>query len=162
MRLCNQCCCGKAMVLQNLCVFVDLGIQNEMSMNHSHLWPVPLYNIFPHYLINGTIFEKNKKLLNVKCFHFLYKFLWNIFHSKKNWASYDQICIGLHVKNPLVLCDFNDIWIFRQIFEKYSNIKFYENPSSVSRVVPCGRMDGRTDMTKLTVAFRNFANAPKN
>ena len=22
--------------------------------------------------------------------------------------------------------------------------------------------DGRTDMTKLTVAFRNFANAPKN
>jgi hypothetical protein len=24
------------------------------------------------------------------------------------------------------------------------------------------RMDGRTDMTKLIVAFRNFANAPKN
>jgi hypothetical protein len=23
-------------------------------------------------------------------------------------------------------------------------------------------MDGQTDMTKLTVAFRNFANAPKN
>jgi len=23
-------------------------------------------------------------------------------------------------------------------------------------------VDGRTDMTKLTVAFRNFANAPKN
>ena len=23
-----------------------------------HLWPVPFYNIFPHYLINGTIFEK--------------------------------------------------------------------------------------------------------
>jgi len=25
-----------------------------------------------------------------------------------------------------------------------------------------GRTDGRTDMRKLTVAFRNFANAPKN
>jgi len=25
-----------------------------------------------------------------------------------------------------------------------------------------GRTDGRTDMTKLTVTFRNFANAPKN
>jgi len=24
------------------------------------------------------------------------------------------------------------------------------------------RVDGRTDMTKLTVAFRNFANAPKH
>jgi len=25
-----------------------------------------------------------------------------------------------------------------------------------------GRKDGQTDMTKLIVAFRNFANAPKN
>ena len=25
-----------------------------------------------------------------------------------------------------------------------------------------GQADGRTDMTKLTVAFRNFAKAPKN
>ena len=39
---------------------------------------------------------------------------------------------------------------FRKI---YSNFKFNDNPSSGSRVVPCGR----TDVTKLTVAFRNFA-----
>jgi hypothetical protein len=23
-----------------------------------YLWPAPLYKMFPHYLINGTIFEK--------------------------------------------------------------------------------------------------------
>ena len=45
----------------------------------------------------------------------------------------------------------------RQIFEKYSSIKFHENPSSESRV-PCGR----TDITKHIVAFRNFSNGPKN
>ena len=45
----------------------------------------------------------------------------------------------------------------RLIFEKSSNIKFHENPLSGSRAVPCGR----TDMTKLMVAFRNFANAPE-
>jgi hypothetical protein len=45
----------------------------------------------------------------------------------------------------------------RQFFEKYSNIKFCENPSSGSCVVPCGR----TNITNLIVAFRNFANAPK-
>ena len=45
----------------------------------------------------------------------------------------------------------------RQIFEKHSNIKFHEDASGGSRVVPCGRRAGRTDMTKLTVAFRNFA-----
>jgi hypothetical protein len=44
-----------------------------------------------------------------------------------------------------------------KILEKFSNLKFHENPSSCSRVVPCGR----TDMKELIVAFRNFANAPK-
>jgi hypothetical protein len=44
----------------------------------------------------------------------------------------------------------------RQIFEKVSSIKFHENPSSGSRVVPCGQ----TDMKKPVVAFRNIANAP--
>ena len=43
-----------------------------------------------------------------------------------------------------------------QIFEKSSNIKFHENVSSGS-----GRTYRRTDMTKLIVDFRNFANAPK-
>ena len=46
-----------------------------------------------------------------------------------------------------------------QIFEKYSNIKFHENPSSGSRVVPWGRTDRQTDMTKLIVAFRLKADA---
>ena len=58
----------------------------------------------------------------------------------------------------------------RPTFEKYTNIKFNENRSSGTPVVPCERTDreaGRqadrqTDMTKLIVAFRNFANAPKD
>jgi len=49
-----------------------------------------------------------------------------------------------------------------QIFEKYSNIKFHENPSGGSRVVPCGQMEGWTDVMKLIVTFCNFANASKN
>jgi predicted DNA-binding WGR domain protein len=55
----------------------------------------------------------------------------------------------------------------RLIFEKYSNMKFHENPSRGSGVfVPWGRIDGRTYgqrvMTKLIVTFRNCVNAPKN
>jgi len=54
----------------------------------------------------------------------------------------------------------------RQIFEKFSNAKFNENPSSVSQDIPCGRTDRRTDrhddarnrffailLTRLTKAF---------
>jgi len=51
--------------------------------------------------------------------------------------------------------------ISRHIFEKSSNIKFHENPSSGSRVVPCGQTDRQTGITKLTVAVRNFVNVPK-
>jgi len=47
-------------------------------------------------------------------------------------------------------------------FQKYFNTKLRDNPSSGSRFDPCRRMDGQTDMTKLIVAFRKFANAPKN
>jgi hypothetical protein len=46
----------------------------------------------------------------------------------------------------------------QQIFEKSSNIKFKENPLPARRVVPCGR----TDMTKLIVAFHNFPKVGKN
>ena len=38
-----------------------------------------------------------------------------------------------------------------QIFEKYSNIKFHENTSSERVFVLCGRTEGQTDITKLTV-----------
>jgi hypothetical protein len=50
----------------------------------------------------------------------------------------------------------------KQIFE--SPLKYQVSSKSVqwSRVVPCERTDGQTDMTKLRVAFGNFANAPKN
>jgi hypothetical protein len=53
-----------------------------------------------------------------------------------------------------------ELEISQRIFEKSSNIKFNENLSSGSRVVSCRQTDGRTDMTKVIVAFRNFANAP--
>ena len=70
--------------------------------------------------------------------------------------------VGLHVKYPLFLSDFIETWIFRQIFEEYSNINFGENPSGGRRAVWCGRAGGRrTDMTKPVVCLRNFANAPK-
>lgn len=45
--------------------------------------------------------------------------------------------------------------------KKYANIKFHGNPSSGSRVFPCGRIDGRTYMAKLILTFHIFANGSK-
>jgi len=47
----------------------------------------------------------------------------------------------------------------RQIYAKYAEIKFNENPSCGSRVVACGQRDRQT---RLIAGFRNFAKAPKN
>jgi len=80
---------------------------------------------------------------------------------RRNEQDMTEMCIGLHVKyrcySALVLMKLE---FSGQIFEKSSNTKFYENPPSGSRVIPYGRTDRWTDMTKLIVAFRNFANDP--
>jgi len=53
-----------------------------------------------------------------------------------------------------------------QIFEKYTKAKIHKNLGSGSRLVSCGRTDGRLDgqtgMTKPMVVFRSFAKTSKN
>jgi hypothetical protein len=65
-------------------------------------------------------------------------------------------------KVSTTLVRFERILSFFDLLSKNSNIKFHENPSSGSLVVPRRQRDGWTDMTKLIVAFRNFAKEPKN
>jgi hypothetical protein len=57
-----------------------------------------------------------------------------------------KMCVGLHVKCPLLFFNFNETSHFWTVFrKKLSNIKFRENPSSGSRIVPCGQKDGGMD-----------------
>jgi len=93
-------------------------------------------------------------------------FVWNISHSKK-WVRYDHKCtVSLSSRTIYSFLIWTKLGFSRQILKKYLNIFFFfvENPSSGSRVVPCGQTatDRRTYMTKLIVAFHNYANAPKN
>jgi len=68
--------------------------------------------------------------------------------------------IGLHVKYPFFWSDFNETWILSTIFWKILECRI--SCKSVQWEPSCSvRSDGRTDMTKLIVAFHNFANAPK-
>ena len=59
---------------------------------YCHLWPTSLYNIFPHFLIKGTIFEKKKKFAvhKICVLNFSTTSAWNISHSRQKWTIYDN------------------------------------------------------------------------
>jgi hypothetical protein len=69
-RSCNHRYSGKAIsITYSECVFVALGIQAyKAHAPYCYLRPAPLYNILPHYLINGKIFERGKKVTEHKMF----------------------------------------------------------------------------------------------
>ena len=128
---------------------------------YCHLWPVRYYRIFPHYLIMGTIFEK-KKVLNKKCvFWFSTQRLYDTFLILIR-TERDVI---IHVycsssKVPVIVrfsWKLNFLGRFPENFKYQISWKFLEWEPSYSM-----RTDGWADMTKLMVAFSNFANAPKN
>jgi len=80
----NHCCSRKTMSITYCkCVFVALVIQHAKCMRcvMLHL-TVRFYYIFPHYLINGTIFQN--KLLNTQClFRSFSTFVRNVSNSKR-------------------------------------------------------------------------------
>ena len=67
-------------------------------------------------------------------------FVWNISNYTKKWERYDQKCWLVFKQNySTLLADFNKTCNFSTHFRKIPTIKFIENLSSGSRVVPCGR-----------------------
>ena len=61
-RSCNHFSSGKARyIIYSECVFVALGIQVAMHMRRIVICGLSDFTTFsPHYLTNGTIFEKKK------------------------------------------------------------------------------------------------------
>jgi hypothetical protein len=107
-----------------------------------------------------------KKLLNIKCvtkrvlvfsktFYEIFLFIIIILGDIIINVHWSSCRVRVILARYLITLEFP-----LQILEKYANIKLHENLSSESRVVPCGRTDRRTEMTKLIVAFRNFVNEP--
>jgi len=109
---------------------------------YCHLWPVWLYYIFPHYLINSTIFEKKLLKLNV-CFYFLYKFVWNNSHSNKSFATYDHKFILVFMWST---CYSRQILTKLEFLQRiFLKILKYDNPSSGRWALPYSWTDKQTE-----------------
>jgi len=147
-RSCNRCCSGKAMgATKPVCGFVA-SIQHAMRMRQIITCGLPGPATFS--TLSHKRHDFRKTLPNIKCvFRVSLQHLSEIFFilrtdgrdmiEKVYW--YSCKVPGIHVKCPLFLSDFNENWISRQMFEKAPNIKFHENPSNGSQVVPCGWTD---------------------
>ena len=119
----------------------------------------------------STLFHKGydlrKKLLNTKCVFWLALHLssktYLIFRRTERVKTINGNWSSCQVPVILVTLQWNFNFL-QKFFEKYSNIKFHENPASGSRNVPCWwtETDRQTDMTKPIVAFPTIENAPKN
>ena len=147
----NHCCCARVIII-TYSEFVSIALpcmQSACVILYCHVWHVWLYLFFLHSHKRPD-FRKKKSVLNTKCvFNFSITFVWNISHSTKNWARCDEDCISVLMQSIVILVrNLNFLDIF-----SHSNIKFHENLSSGSRVVPRGRTDRQTDMPRLRLSY---------
>ena len=134
----------KECVTYSDCVSVDLVNLLAMRMHHFVICGPPRPTIFSTLSHERRDFLKKKMLLNIKKCDLIFSttFVWNISHSKSNWARCDQKPLLALLWSTLYSCStLMKLEFSRQVFEKYSDIQFHENPSIGIRVVSCGRTD---------------------
>jgi len=143
-------------------------MQRAWALLYCQLWPVWLYHIFPHYLINEMVIGKKVTEHKIRFFIYSTSFVRNISHSKKISARY-------YHKFSREVPVFRIKWKFN-ILDRFWKIRKYQiSWKSVQWEPSCfmwtgrhtarqsqGQTDRQTDTTKLIVAlFRDFAKAPK-
>ena len=127
---------------------------NVHTPYHNVVWPARLYHIFPHFLINATVFGE-KKVIGNKIFLLSLQLLSQIFLI----LIRRYIIINVHrssCKVPAIFVKFSSNFTFLDRFRKILDCHIlwkslhYEPSCSM-------RTHGRIDIAKLITAFRNFA-----
>jgi hypothetical protein len=120
-QACKPCCSWRnKYCVSRVCVCSLSYAARNTRVPYCHLRPAPPY-IFPHFLINGTIFEK--KLLNTKCvFWFSLQLLSETFLVLRRIERYMiKNVYWSSCRVPAILVWYHVTWIFSTDFRKISN-----------------------------------------
>jgi hypothetical protein len=162
-RSCNHCCRGKVIcITYSERVFVALGIQHAMRMRRTVICGLSASTIFVH-IIKQHGFRKKKSVIKHKTCALIFSttFLSETFFILRRTER--DVITNVYwslSKVYVILVRFEWNLHFLEGLSKNNYISNFKK--RVQWEPSCSmRADRRTDMTKLIVAFRNFANAPK-
>ena len=149
------CVCVCMCVRVYECTCVALVMQHEKRMRSILLSSVACLTTIIFSTLSHKRYDYRKKLLHIKC----------VFRLSPHSLS-EKFLILWRIQRLTIINENGSTCQVPVIPARFSwNLKFHENLSRCSRVVPFGKMQAgskQTDMTKVTVAFDNFADVPKN
>jgi len=152
----HHCCSGKAIsITYSECVSVAylFSTQRARAVLYCHQWHARKCNIFQHYLINDTIFEKKVNWTQVVFGFYLQRWSETFLILRR----IQRDIVNVHYaprKVPVIIGRFKKKRVLLRDFRKLSNIKFHKNPSRRRRIaLHAGR---QPDMTKADIIFSQF------
>jgi len=131
------------------------------TLLYCNLNPIWLHHIFPHILTNGTTGQKQIFIHKLYVVIFSTDFIRNICHSEKRILSdVFNKCSQVFMQSTRYYCQ--DLITLLHLLEGFSKntqtSNFVKIRQELADFFPCRP----TDITKLIVTFRNFANTPRN
>jgi len=134
MFVCVVCVCGVVCVCvcgvcayMCVCMFVCVvcvcvcSLRYPSGKGHApyiHPWPTPFYQYFPTFSQKTAPFSEKSFWTQNLSFDFLYDFCMKHFFLRRNERDMAKDVYWSTCKVPLLLSDFNDIWIFLTDFRK--------------------------------------------
>jgi len=134
-------------------------MQCACAVLYCYMWTVRLWSYF--FTLSYKWHKSGKKVLNTKCvFRFCLQFLSEILTPRRIQRDITNKLHRSSRKIPVILVIF--WWNFNFLYRFFKNPQIYTFMKICSVWAELFHADRQTDLTKIIVAFRNFANALKN